>query len=84
MSAWDASTVIVDSTSLTGGTAETASIEGYHTPAICVELEDLEGNADDTITVEIAGDAGTYTSTNEPSPRWTGTSSPSRKPTPSG
>ncbi len=61
MPAWDDSTVIVDSTSLTAGTAETASIEGYHTPAICVELEDLEGNADDTITVEIVGDAGTYT-----------------------
>jgi len=61
MPAWDASTVIVDSASVAAGTAQRASVDGYHTPAICVSLKDLEGNADDTITVAIEGDAGTYT-----------------------
>ncbi|MFC4549384.1 MULTISPECIES: hypothetical protein [Halorussus] len=60
MPAWDASTVLA--TSKTFGASETvsASVDGYHTPAVCVALEGLNGNADDTITIEIVGDAGTY------------------------
>jgi len=60
MTAWNGSTVIADSVSFAAGTSEAASIDGYHTPAICVALEDLEGSANDTITVEVVGDAGTY------------------------
>lgn len=55
-----AAAIIADSLAFTAGTAETASIEGYHTPAICVALESLGGNADDTLTIEIVGAAGTY------------------------
>lgn len=60
MVAWDASTPIADSASLTAGESETASIDGYHTPAVCVALNDLDGNTDDTLTIEIVGDVGTY------------------------
>jgi hypothetical protein len=60
MPARDASTVITDSKAF--GAPETASalIDGYHAPAICVALESLEGNADDTLTIEIVGAAGSY------------------------
>jgi hypothetical protein len=27
---------------------------------VCVDVESLEGNADDTITIEVVGDVGTY------------------------
>ncbi|GGO01797.1 hypothetical protein [Haloarcula pellucida] len=60
MPKWYDSTVLADSQSLTAGNAVTGDISQYHTPAICVALEDLEGNADDTITVEVVGAAGTY------------------------
>lgn len=60
MPAWDAVKVLADSKSLTTDTAVDALIGGFHTPAVCVALEDLEGNADDTVTVEIVGAAGTY------------------------
>jgi len=60
MTAWDASTTVADSASFTAGETKTASIDGYHTPAVCVALEDLEGAADDTITIDVVGDVGTY------------------------
>lgn len=60
MPAWYASAVLADSQTLTAGQTVTASVEQFHTPAICVALENLEGNADDTVTIEIVGDAGTY------------------------
>jgi hypothetical protein len=57
---WYASAIIADSVSFNAGETKTASVEQFHTPAVCVALEDLEGNADDTITVEAVGDVGTY------------------------
>ncbi|SEW10341.1 hypothetical protein [Natrinema salifodinae] len=60
MPAWNDSTALADSQTFAAGETATASIAGYHTPAICVNLESLEGNADDTLTVEIVGDVGTY------------------------
>ncbi|WP_254766508.1 hypothetical protein [Salinilacihabitans rarus] len=54
------STVIADSKTFAAGETATASVAKYHTPAICVALENLEGNADDTLTIEIVGAAGTY------------------------
>lgn len=60
MTAWNDSTVLADSESLTGGTAVTATGLEYHTPVVCVALEDLEGNTDDTVTVEFDGAAATY------------------------
>jgi hypothetical protein len=57
---WHASSVLADSESLTAG--EPVALDGveYHTPVVCVALEDLEGNADDTLTVEFEGAAATY------------------------
>lgn len=60
MPAWDDSTVIADSATFNAGETKTADVDGYHTPAVCVALENLEGNGDDTLTIEIVGDAGTY------------------------
>ncbi len=60
MSAWDDSTVIADSSSFTAGEPQSASIDDYHTPAVCVALEDLGGSTDDTLTIEFVGAAGTY------------------------
>lgn len=60
MPAWNATEVLADSESLTAGESVTALIDGYHTPAVCVSLEDLGGAADDTLTISIVGDAGTY------------------------
>ena len=60
MPAWNDSAVLADSKTFTAGETVTASVEKYHTPAVCVALENLEGNADDTITIEIVGNAGTY------------------------
>ncbi|WP_435346025.1 hypothetical protein [Haloarchaeobius sp. HRN-SO-5] len=57
---WYASAIIANSKTFTAGETATASVAQYHTPAVCVALENLEGNADDTITIEIVGDAGTY------------------------
>lgn len=52
--------VLADSQSLTAGTAVTGDTGRIKAPVVCVELEDLEGAADDTVTVEIGGDVGTY------------------------
>lgn len=60
MPAWNDSTVLADSQALTAGEPVIALVAGYHTPAVCVALENLGGAADDTLTVEIVADAGTY------------------------
>ena len=63
MPAWYAAAVLADSKSLTAGEAVTVDFadgSGYHTPVVCVALEDLEGNADDTLTIEFDGAAATY------------------------
>jgi hypothetical protein len=57
---WYAAAVIADSATFGAGETKSADITQYHTPAVCVSLENLEGNADDTITIEIVGEAGTY------------------------
>jgi len=56
----DASTVLADSKTFNAGETALALIDGYHTPAVCVTLDGLDGSADDTVTIEIVGDAGTY------------------------
>ena len=56
----DASTTIVDSKAFNADETASSLIGGYHTPAVCVQLESLDGNADDTIAVEVVGDVGTY------------------------
>lgn len=61
MKSWNASAVLADSASLTAGTAVTADITDLTSPTVLVELEDLEGAADDTVTVRVVGAAGTYT-----------------------
>jgi hypothetical protein len=58
---WDATVVIADSESLTGGTAVTADVSALRTPAVLVQLEDLEGNAGDTVTLRVVGDVVTHT-----------------------
>jgi len=60
MPKWYDGVVIANSVSYTAGDTETADISQYHTPAVCVQLESLDGSADDTITIEVVGDAGTY------------------------
>ena len=60
MPPWYDSAVIADSDSFAAGETKSASVKQFHTPAICVALEDLEGAADDTLTIEIVGDAATY------------------------
>jgi len=57
---WYASTVIADSVAFGAGETKTADTSQFHTPAVCVALEGLGGGADDTITVAVVGDAGTY------------------------
>jgi len=57
---WYAHAVIADSATFGAGETKTADIQQFHTPAVCVAVEDLEGSGDDTITVEVVGDAGTY------------------------
>lgn len=60
MPAWNETATLADSKSLTAGTAVSALVEKFRAPVICVALEDLEGNADDTVTIEFVGAAGTY------------------------
>lgn len=56
-----AASIIADSASFAAAETKSASVKGDHTPAVCVALESLDGSADDTLTVEIVGNAGTYT-----------------------
>lgn len=60
MPSWYDSATIADNKTFSGGGTASADIEEFHTPAICVSLDDLDGETDDTITVEIVGDVGTY------------------------
>jgi hypothetical protein len=60
MPPWYASATIADSATFNAGETKTADIDQFHTPAVCVDVESLEGNADDTITIEVVGDVGTY------------------------
>ena len=60
MPRWYDSAVIADSVTLGAGETKTADVAQFHTPSVCVSVENLEGNADDTITIEIVGEAGTY------------------------
>lgn len=61
MPAWDAVKVIADSEEFTAGETRNALIEGFRTPVVCVALEDIGGLSSDTMTIEIVGEAGTYT-----------------------
>ena len=54
------SAVISDSYAYASGETRSADIVGYHSPAVCVSLDDLGGLTDETITIEIVGDAATY------------------------
>lgn len=60
MPQWNAVKTLADSASLTGGTPVSADTSRIKSPVVCVALEDLEGSADDTVTVEIVGTAGSY------------------------
>lgn len=60
MDAWDAVRVLADSESLTAGSAVTADISELTNPTVLVTLEDLEGEADDTVTIRVQGEAATY------------------------
>lgn len=60
MESWDAVAVLADSASLDAATAVTADISEFTNPTVLVTLEGLEGNADDTVTVRVVGDAATY------------------------
>ncbi|MEA5387120.1 hypothetical protein VB779_08665 [Haloarculaceae archaeon H-GB11] len=60
MPKWYESAVLADSKTFNAGETVSANVQQYHTPAVCVTLEGLDGSADDTISIEIVGDAGTY------------------------
>jgi len=61
MPAWyERAQTLADSASLDAGSAVTADISGYRSPTVLVALEDLEGSTDDTATIRVVGDAGTY------------------------
>lgn len=57
---WYRATTLADSESLTAGTPVSVATDRIKAPVVAIELEDLEGAADDTITVEVVGEAGTY------------------------
>lgn len=60
MPAWYASEVLADSESLTAGEGVSAIVSKFRSPVVCIALENLEGSADDTLTIEFEGAAGTY------------------------
>ena len=60
MSRWNKAVTIADSTALTAGTPVTKDIDDLRDPVVCVALENLGANTDDTVTIEIVGAAGTY------------------------
>lgn len=60
MVAWDSVAVLANGKSLAANEPETAAVSKFRAPVVCVQLEDLEGGTDDTVTVEFDGDAGTY------------------------
>lgn len=51
---------LADSESLTAGDAVTKRLRSLAAPVVCVALEDLEGETEDTATVAFEGDVGTY------------------------
>lgn len=51
-----ASRVIADGATFAAGETRSVDVSGFHTPSVCIDV----GGAD-TVTVEIVGDAGTYT-----------------------
>jgi hypothetical protein len=65
MPAWNVAEAIVDSVSLTAGDPVDADVQQIPAPIVCVELEDLEGAADDTLTVRFDGGVATYTAHEE-------------------
>lgn len=60
MSRWDETAVLANSASLTAGTPVSADTGEIRDPVVLVALEGLEANADDTVMIEIVGEAGTY------------------------
>lgn len=60
MSRWNDTAVLADSTSLTAGTPVSAETDELRNPVALVKLENLEGNADDTVTLRVVGAAATY------------------------
>ena len=60
MPRWNDSVVLTDSASLAAGTPVSADTADMRNPTVLVALEDLEGAADDTVTVSVVGDAATY------------------------
>lgn len=52
--------VLADSDSLTAGEPITEPLHGLARPVVCVDLEDLEGNSDDTVTIRFKGEVATY------------------------
>lgn len=60
MPRWNDSVVLADNDSLTGGEAVSGDTKKIRAPTVCVRCDDLEGATDDTVTVRVVGDAGTY------------------------
>lgn len=60
MTEWNKSVVIADSKSLTAGTPTGVDTSGLRAPTVIVKLENLEGSADDTLTIRYDGIAATY------------------------
>lgn len=60
MTAWNEAVVLANSESLAAGGETNALTDGLRDPVVCVALEDLEGSADDTLTIEFDGAVGTY------------------------
>ena len=60
MSRWNKAVTLADSALLAAGTPATKDISDLRDPVVCVALENLGANADDTVTIEIVGAAGTY------------------------
>lgn len=60
MTAWNETVILANSESLAAATEVVELISGLRDPVVCVALENLEGSADDTLTIEFEGTAGTY------------------------
>jgi len=60
MVAWNETVILANSESLAAATEVEELISGLRDPVVCVDLEDLEASADDTLTIEFEGAAGTY------------------------
>lgn len=56
----DEAEVIADALAFSSGQTEGVDVPGWHTPAVCVSVDDLGGLTDDTITVRAVGDASSY------------------------